>query len=328
MSTYSLEDQIGSLAFVCGLSAIAGIAFGLLTGFEFPRLWFFPGYKLKPLMIKFQIPPLVPMIIMGFIARNFVGELSLAYPPKLAAWLRNCVLAVLLTRGGMAVTFRGKGLIVLLVVFVPQLIEATTVALVSHGVFQMPINAGYCLGYCVASIAGSLVMPGMLSLIERGYGGGKGVPGILVGCCTFDNIAAIIFFGIVKAITMSEAEAEIEGKPVELGMAIGWLFIQNLAGLGVGIICGLAAWLFKFINCKHVIYLKAVYMTSMAVTFIIVSEFSTFTDAKFIACMSFGYACSLFWGTSKPMKELGLVWFFVQPALFGTVGASLVVKNI
>lgn len=79
----------------------------------------FKGYVLKPLTKRVYLPPLVAMIIMGFIARNFAGDLSEAYPVKLASWVRNCVVAVLLTRGGMSITFKGKGLIVLLVILVP-----------------------------------------------------------------------------------------------------------------------------------------------------------------------------------------------------------------
>ncbi len=73
---------------------------------------------------------------------------------------------------------------------------------------------------------------------------------------------------------------------------------------------------------------KAAYITCMAVTFIIASEYSKLTDGKFLACITFGYMCFRFWGSEKPMKEVGWVWFFIQPMLFGTVGASLLIKNI
>lgn len=151
----------------------------------------------------------------------------------------------------------------------------------------------------------------------------------MIACCTFENIAAIIFFGICKAIAFSEAQSDITGEPADIGMSIGFLFIHNIAGLGAGIVMGLGAWLFKFIRgWRFEMELKAAYITCTAVSFIIASEFSTFTDSKFIACITFGYVCFRFWGNEKPMKEVGWVWFFIQPLLFGTVGASLLVKNI
>ena len=102
------------------------------------------------------------------------------------------------------------------------------------------------------------------------------------------------------------------------------LFIENIAGLVVGVLVGFTSWLFKFINeFKYVMDLKAVYCTIIAVVFVLSSEFSTFSNSKFIACLSFGYTCFRFWGDKKPSKELGIVFWYIQPFLFGTVGASM-----
>ncbi len=202
-------------------------------------------------MRKVQIPPLVPMIIMGILARNYGGSLSAAYPPLIASWLRNCVVAILLTRGGMAITFKGKGLLVVLIILVPQFLEASTVAVVAQGLFQMPYSIAYCLGYCMATVAGSLVVPVMLSFLEKGIGKDHGVPSTLIACCTFENIAAIIFFGICKAVAFSQADAEITGEESDMAMSIGFLFVHNLAGLFAGLVAGLGAYFFKFINPKY-----------------------------------------------------------------------------
>jgi len=70
-------------------------------------------------MKKVEIPPLVAMILMGFVARNFAGDLSAAYPSKIASWVRNCVGAILMVRGGMAISFKGKGLLLLMIILVP-----------------------------------------------------------------------------------------------------------------------------------------------------------------------------------------------------------------
>lgn len=146
---------------------------------------------------------MLAMIIMGFIARNFSGSLTDAYPNDIAAWFRNCVVAVLLTRGGMGISFTGQGLIMALVIITPQLFEATAIALVSHGLFHMPMSVSFCLGYCVATVAGSLVVPGMLSFIEKGLGRDHGVPSIMIASCILENIDSIIFFGICNAIAMN-----------------------------------------------------------------------------------------------------------------------------
>ena len=68
---------------------------------------------------------------------------------------------------------------------------------------------------------------------------------------------------------------------------------------------------------------KAFYCTILGVGFVLAGDMSTFTNSKFIACLSFGYTCFRFWGADKPSKELGTIFWYIQPFLFGTVGAAL-----
>jgi len=53
-----------------------------------------------------------------------------------------------------------------------------------------------------------------------------------------------------------------------------------------------------------------------------------FSNATFIACLSFGYTCSRFWGKLKPNKELGTIFWALQPFFFGTAGASILFSQI
>lgn len=118
-SPYSDGAQAGALILVVVLSAVAGILIGLLAGYHFPKIGRFPGFHLKPLLTKFKLPPIIGMIVMGCVVRNFFGDVVKPYPTVWAQWLRYCCLAVLLVRGGLQVTFQGKGLIVLFMSFLP-----------------------------------------------------------------------------------------------------------------------------------------------------------------------------------------------------------------
>ena len=107
-----------------------------------------------------------------------------------------------------------------------------------------------------------------------------------------------------------------------MGYAIGILFLENVAGLIAGIIFGLLAYFFKYIHGKpYCNPLKAAYSLAFALAITFASEFSTFTNAKFIGSLTFGYVCFRVWGLNKPVKEMSAVWFWIQPFLFGTVGA-------
>jgi len=58
-------------------------------------------------------------------------------------------------------------------------------------------------------------------------------------------------------------------------------------------------------------YAKCAYCFLFGIAFIIAGEESTFTNAKYLACLSLGYVCNRFWGTDKPSKELAKIWFVI-----------------
>lgn len=75
----------------------------------------------------------------------------------------------------------------------------------------MPIEICFCLAYTMGTIAGAIVVPGYLSLNEKGYGRAKGIPGTMIASGTFENITCLILFGICKQITFNKASKEIDG---------------------------------------------------------------------------------------------------------------------
>jgi len=93
-----------------------------------------------------------------------------AYPEIWSVWIRNCILAIVLTRGGLNVSFTGKGLLVPVFVIIPNIVEASTGALMAKSLFGMPMDVAYCLGYACTSIAASILVPQMIHLHELGYG--------------------------------------------------------------------------------------------------------------------------------------------------------------
>jgi Kef-type K+ transport system membrane component KefB len=203
--TYTIGEEFGAIALVIVLSAAGGAILGMLNGYTFPNIWPFKGYVLKPILKKIHIPPIIMMIIMGCVVRNFFGDVVLPYNNAWAQWVRTCCLAILLVRGGMNVSFTGKGILVLVMTFVPLMFEATSAALIALGLFNMPIEVAYSLGFAVASVAPAIVVPQLMRWNELGYGRSKGIAGSLIASCTFDNIVCLILFGVCKTIAFEYA---------------------------------------------------------------------------------------------------------------------------
>lgn len=68
------------------------------------------------------------------------------------------------------------------------MLEATCIALLGMGLFEMPVEVSYCFGFCMATVAGAVCVPGMLALLDKGYGRNKGVATTMIASATFENI--------------------------------------------------------------------------------------------------------------------------------------------
>ena len=139
---------------------------GILEGYTIKKCWFIPEVKIPPLITTIKVPPLLGMMIMGCIIRNFFGDLMLAYPAPWTSWMRACCLGMLLTRGGLQVSFKGKGLVVLLLSILPNLCEACVAAGLAYAQVKYPIEICFMLGYALANTAASIAVPNMLAANE------------------------------------------------------------------------------------------------------------------------------------------------------------------
>jgi hypothetical protein len=116
---YPISEEVGALMIVVILASAGGILVAFLAGIHIPKIGSFPGFNTRPLFTSIVIPPLIGMIIMGFIGRNFVPLCEKAFPSRWAYFIRMIGLCLLLLRGGLNVTFRGQGITVILISFVP-----------------------------------------------------------------------------------------------------------------------------------------------------------------------------------------------------------------
>jgi len=185
-------------------SCIGGILFAFLGGIHFDKMLCIPDLHTKPILKAITLPPLIGMIIGGCLARNFFGITTEAYIELWAAYIRKIALCLLLLRGGLTITFRGKGLAFVLISFLPQLVEATIIAVISRYLLDMPWPPCFLLGFTLSCISPSVLVPALVGLLEKGYGRVKGIPTTLIAAGTFDDIIMIVVNGICLSLTLTD----------------------------------------------------------------------------------------------------------------------------
>lgn len=192
-----------------------------------------------------QIPPLVGMIIMGCIARNFLCNAYMQhYPVQLAGMLRLICLSVILLRGGLELDFAGKGLTMILLTLLPQMFEATAGAIATHYILGFPWALCFAHGFTLGAVSPAVVVPSMMMLHKQGYGVELGIPTSMIAASSFDDIIAITAFGVFSTIAFNQAPGGVAEKEDSIGWEIGMNLVQLATGLGVGILLGYAMLVF------------------------------------------------------------------------------------
>jgi len=198
----TIGERILALVAVILLAAIGGIVMQVLFfGLDIKSGKVGP-YNFKPITSKLTVPPMVGMIIVGCLVRNYecVGYMQY-YPDYYASWIRAICLSIILLRAGLELDFRGKGIGVVKLTFIPQQFEVVFAALATRWLFEFPWPLCFAQGYILGAVAPAIVVPCCMGLIRNQYGVKKGICATLIASSPFDDIVAIILFGICLTIT-------------------------------------------------------------------------------------------------------------------------------
>jgi len=318
-----------ALGFVVLFATVGGIIVQILM----KGLTFETG-KIGPVKIpnvtdKIAIPPLVGMIIMGCLCRNFFcDDYMMHYPEATAGKLRSICLSIILLRGGMELDFEGKGLTVVLLTLCPQICEATFSGIATYFIFGMPWPLCVCMGFCLGAVSPAVLVPSLMILQKNGYGVKKGIPTTLIAASSFDDIIAITVFGVFLTVAINEAPGGVAEESDSVAFELAFVGLQVVVGLAVGLAVGYMMKCFVGCPSDRTIWPKFFLTLAMAIAVPVVCEMTGFIESKFICIIFFGYMCFRVWGDDKPEHELAVLWMFVQPLLFGSVGAAVLFEKL
>lgn len=129
--------------------------------------------------------------------------------------------------------------------------------------------------------------------------------------------------------TEVQADGHVEVKEDTIGWEVGMNLVELAVGLGFGLALGYLFYFFQKIPGEKLrLYIKIFALLVVAIGMPLVAEFTHFEESKFVGIIFFGYATSRVWGHDKPEEELGTIWMFCQPILFGSVGAAVQFNKI
>ncbi|XP_026159173.1 sodium/hydrogen exchanger 9B2 [Mastacembelus armatus] len=270
-------------------------------------------------------PPLLGMLLMGFLLRNIPVVTEGVYIDfRWSASLRNIALAVILARAGLGLdpkALRKLKSVCIRVAVGPCMIEACTTALVSHFLMGLPWVWGFILGFVLGAVSPAVVVPSMLLLQKYGYGVEQGIPTLLMAAGSIDDILAIT--GFTTCLGMAFAT----GSP---GYNLLRGVLEVAGGMVAGILLGFLIQYFPSVDQKHLVMKRSFLVLGLSVFAVFGSGVAGFPGSGGLCTLVLAFLAGLGWGTEKALVEevVGWAWDVFQPLLFGLIGAEIRVSAL
>lgn len=97
----------------------------------------------------------------------------------------------------------------------------------------------------------------------------------------------------------------------------------------IGTFMGLAGFVLNYIKAARLrIWAKLFYGITCAIGYPVAAQLTGYSEFKYVGMLFFGYFSYRVWGEDKPSALLTSFWFYIQPFLFATVGATILFSQL
>ncbi len=279
------------------------------------------GLAADYLFRRLKLPGLVGMLLVGIAVGPYA--LNLLQPEMMAvsADFRKIALIVILLRAGFTLrrdTLNRTARPALLMGFVPASFEIAAVTLAAKHLLSFSWLEAAMLGAILGAVSPAVVIPMMISFMERGKGAKKGIPTFMLAGSALDNVFAIVIF--TQFLSMFKATQE------SLVWRLAGIPIAALLGVLLGLVAGYLLYLlfhrFDFVSPRRTIIVLGM---AIVLTWIGDEARNIIPIASLLGVIAMGLVIL--------EKEEGLahlisqklqrIWVFAELLLFVLIGAQV-----
>jgi NhaP-type Na+/H+ or K+/H+ antiporter len=270
---------------------------------------------------KIKLPGLVGMLIVGILVGPYVLSLMRPEMMSVSADFRKIALIVILLRAGFELhrdTLNRVGRAAITMSAVPALFEMGGIMLVATRWLHISLLEAAILGAILAAVSPAVVVPLMIDFMDRGRGGKKGIPTLILGASSVDDVFVIVLFSIFLGM-YGGGQVNIWAKLAEIPVSI-------VLGILVGLIPGYFLYkLFTRYDWRPPKRTLVVLGVSIFLTWIETACEPWVPIASLLGVMAVGF---IILEKSEPVahlisQKLKKLWVFAELLLFVLVGAQV-----
>jgi solute carrier family 9B (sodium/hydrogen exchanger), member 1/2 len=157
------------------------------------------GLGADQLFKKIHIPGLVGMLFVGVLVGPYLLNLLSPEMMGVSGDFRNIALIVILLRAGFELrrkTLHQVGRATVIMSMLPAVFEIVGIALVAPLWLHFTLLESIILGCILAAVSPAVVVPLMIDFMDRGRGAKKGIPTLILGASSLDDVFVIVLFAV------------------------------------------------------------------------------------------------------------------------------------
>jgi NhaP-type Na+/H+ or K+/H+ antiporter len=279
------------------------------------------GLSADYLFRRFNLPGLVGMLLVGVLVGPYVLNLMAPQMMAVSVDFRKIALIVILLRAGFELrrdTLNQVGRAALTMSAVPAMFEIAGVTLVAPKLLGMTYLEAAILGTILGAVSPAVVVPLMIDFMDRGRGTKKGIPTLILGASSVDDVFVIVLFTVFLGMHSGEA--------FNLWWKLSEVPVSIVFGIILGLIPGyLLLRLFQRYDWRPPKRTIMVLGVAILLTQIETSLEKWIPVASLLGVMAIGF---IILEKSEPIahlisQKLKKLWVFAELLLFVLVGAQV-----
>lgn len=282
------------------------------------------GLILDWVFTKLKLPGLLGMIIIGIIlgphALNIIDPSIISISPD----LRQAALIMILTRAGLSLKtddLKQVGRPAVLMSFLPATVEIIGTIILAPPLLGVSVLEAAIIGTVIAAVSPAVVVPGMLKIMDKGYGMDKNIPQLILAGASVDDVFVIVLFSALTELASTGGFSPAALLTVPISIALGILL-----GAAAGFIFSVFFKKFHMRDSVKIIIL-------LSVSFLMV-ELEHRLDgiiplSGLLAVMSMGITVNRLYGilAVRLSQKYNKLWIAAQIFLFVLVGAEVNISD-
>ena len=270
---------------------------------------------------KIKIPGLLGMLLVGLIFGPYALDLISPNLLSVSDDFRLIALIVILLRAGFELSkdvFKSSGIRIILLAIIPAVIEGITIMFLGPLFLGLTLMESLILGSVLAAVSPAVVFPIMISFKNRGMGGKKNIPALILAMASLDDVFVIFVYSILMSSYIgTSANITLQFLNIPFSILFG-----IITGLVIGFVLHKMFSNFNIRTTKQVLILLGLSILLIQVENLL-QPWLSFTALLSIMAMGLIILEKDEYMAKQIASKLEKIWVFAEIILFTIVGSQV-----